>query len=187
MTITIENVRFPPNSDRLLAREQEKLRRIAEILKKYPDSDILITGHTARAPGYTEQDYQDLSEQRAGAVADFLLSLGARRPAQMTTRGMGARVPVGRQRHRGGHAEEQARGDHDPGELIIPEGPHEGRGQPARVRAQAHDVRLEGGAASSTRTSPFWANRSSTMRGTIPTPQPSRTIEITASWPDTSA
>jgi outer membrane protein OmpA-like peptidoglycan-associated protein len=93
--IAIDDVRFPPNSDRLMAREQEKLRRIAEILKRYPDRDILITGHTARAPGYTEKDYQALSEQRARAVADFLLSLGARRPVQLTTRGMGARVPAG--------------------------------------------------------------------------------------------
>jgi outer membrane protein OmpA-like peptidoglycan-associated protein len=93
--IAIEDVRFPPNSERLMAREQEKLRRIAEILKRYPDRDILITGHTARAPGYTEDDYQELSEKRAGAVADFLLSLGARRPEHMTARGMGARVPVG--------------------------------------------------------------------------------------------
>ena len=93
--IAIEDVRFPPNSDLLMAREQEKLRRIAGILARYPERDILITGHTARAPGYTETDYQELSEKRAGAVADFLLSLRARRPEQVTARGMGARVPVG--------------------------------------------------------------------------------------------
>lgn len=95
VTIVLEDVRFPPNSDQLLPREQEKLRRIAGMLAKHPERDILIAGHTARASGYTEQDYQDLSEKRARAVADFLLSLGARKPRQMTTRGMGARVPVG--------------------------------------------------------------------------------------------
>lgn len=94
VTITMENVSFPPNSDQLLPREQEKLRRIAQILGKYPDRDILITGHTARASGYTERDFQTLSERRAGAVGDFLLSLGARRPEQITKRGMGARMPV---------------------------------------------------------------------------------------------
>jgi outer membrane protein OmpA-like peptidoglycan-associated protein len=94
VTITMENVSFPPNSDELMPREQEKLRRIAQILGKYPDRDILITGHTARARGYTEQDYQTLSEKRAGAVGDLLLSLGARRPEQMTMRGMGARAPI---------------------------------------------------------------------------------------------
>jgi len=94
VTITLENVNFPPNSDTLLPSEQEKVQRIAEILKRYPDRDIAVTGHTARAPGYTEEDYQKLSDQRARAVANYLLSLGARSAEQMTARGMGARVPV---------------------------------------------------------------------------------------------
>jgi outer membrane protein OmpA-like peptidoglycan-associated protein len=95
VTITLENVNFPPNSNTLLPAEQEKLRRIAQMLAKYPDRDILVTGHTARAAGYTEEDYQQLSEQRAQAAANFLLSIGARRPEQITARGMGARMPIG--------------------------------------------------------------------------------------------
>lgn len=95
VTITLENVNFPPNSDTLMPAEQEKLRRIAEVLKKYQERDIAITGHTARAPGYTEEDYQKLSDQRAKAAANFLLSIGARRAEQITARGMGARIPVG--------------------------------------------------------------------------------------------
>jgi len=93
--ITLENVNFPPNSDTLMPAEQDKLRRIAEVLKKYQERDIAITGHTARAPGYTEDDYQKLSDQRAQAAANFLLSIGARRAEQITARGMGARIPVG--------------------------------------------------------------------------------------------
>jgi outer membrane protein OmpA-like peptidoglycan-associated protein len=95
VTITIENVNFPPNSDTLLALEQEKVRRISEILKKYPDRDILITGHTAGVAGYTEEQHQALSELRARAVGNLLLSLGVRKPSQMTMRGMGDRVPLG--------------------------------------------------------------------------------------------
>jgi outer membrane protein OmpA-like peptidoglycan-associated protein len=95
VTITLENVNFPPNSDQLLPAEQDKLRRIAEMLKKYPDRDISVAGFTARAPGYTEEDYQKLSEQRARAAAQFLLSQGARRPDQVTARGMGAGSPIG--------------------------------------------------------------------------------------------
>jgi outer membrane protein OmpA-like peptidoglycan-associated protein len=95
VTITLENVNFPPNSDTLLPAEQEKVRGIADILKKYPGRDIAVTGHTARAPGYTEEDYQTLSEQRARAVANYLLVLGARTAEQITTRGMGASVPIG--------------------------------------------------------------------------------------------
>ncbi|MGO9309454.1 MAG: OmpA family protein [Spirochaetia bacterium] len=95
VTITLENVNFPPNSDTLLPAEQEKLRRIAEILKKYPERDIAVTGFTARAQGYTEEDYQALSEKRARAAAGFLLSQGARRADQVTARGRGADSPIG--------------------------------------------------------------------------------------------
>jgi outer membrane protein OmpA-like peptidoglycan-associated protein len=95
VTITLDNVNFPPNSDQLLPAEQDKLRRIAEILRKYPDRDISVTGFTARAPGYTEKDYQDLSEQRANAAANFLLSTGAVTARRMTARGMGASSPIG--------------------------------------------------------------------------------------------
>jgi outer membrane protein OmpA-like peptidoglycan-associated protein len=94
VTITLENVNFPPNSDSLLPGEQEKLRRIAEILASYPDRDILVTGHTAGVAGYTAEQHQALSEQRARAAGNFLLSLGARKPSQLTIRGMGDRVPA---------------------------------------------------------------------------------------------
>jgi len=95
VTITLENVNFPPNSDQLLPAEQDKLRRIADILKKYPDRDIAVSGFTARAPGYTEEDYQALSEKRARAAAEYLLSQGARRADQVTVRGRGAEAPIG--------------------------------------------------------------------------------------------
>ena len=73
VTITLENVNFPPNSDTLLPAEQDKLRRIGKILTQYPDRDIAVSGFTARASGYTEKDYQTLSEQRARAAADCAL------------------------------------------------------------------------------------------------------------------
>jgi outer membrane protein OmpA-like peptidoglycan-associated protein len=95
VTITLENVSFPPNSDQLLAAEQDKLRRIAGILKGYPDRDISVAGFTARAPGYSEKDYQALSEQRANAAANFLLSTGAVAAERMTARGMGSASPIG--------------------------------------------------------------------------------------------
>jgi outer membrane protein OmpA-like peptidoglycan-associated protein len=95
VTITLENVNFPPNSDQLLPAEQDKLRRIAEILKKYPGRDIAVAGYTARAPGYSEDDYQKLSEMRARAAARFLVDQGARGSDQVTARGMGAGSPIG--------------------------------------------------------------------------------------------
>ena len=94
VTITLENVNFPPNSDQLLPSEQDKLRRIGGILKGYSDRDISVAGFTARAPGYTEKEYQALSEQRANAAANFLLSSGAVAADRLTARGMGAASPI---------------------------------------------------------------------------------------------
>ncbi len=90
--IRLENIHFPPNSAILLPEEKEKLRKIGEILKKYPDRDIVITGHTARIG--TEESCQLLSEERARAVGNFLLSIGAKKANQMVFRGMGSRVPI---------------------------------------------------------------------------------------------
>ena len=67
--------------------------QIAEILKAYPERDILITGHTARVG--TEESSQILSEERAKAVADFLLSLNIRDETGIISRGFGSRKPVG--------------------------------------------------------------------------------------------
>ncbi|MBA7469803.1 MAG: OmpA family protein [Spirochaeta sp.] len=93
VTITLENIQFLPDSPLLLESEKAKLLRIAEILKTYPERDILITGHTARVG--TEESSQALSEERAKAVADFLLSLNVRDEMGIISRGFGSRKPIG--------------------------------------------------------------------------------------------
>ncbi|MEM5947965.1 OmpA family protein [Spirochaetia bacterium 38H-sp] len=90
--ITLDNIRFPPDSAVLLPSEQDKLKKIAEILRKYPDRDLKIAGHTALAG--TAEGRQKLSIERARAVAEFLLSLGVRSPEQMLIEGYGATRPV---------------------------------------------------------------------------------------------
>jgi len=92
VVISLENIQFEAESAVLLPSEQQKLRRIAQILQKYPDRDLLIAGHTALAG--TAQGRQRLSEERARAVANFLLTLGVRRPEQVITRGYGAERPI---------------------------------------------------------------------------------------------
>ena len=64
VTLSLQNIQFAPNSAQLRASEQAKLRQIGEILQNYPDRDILITGHTARVPGYTEKDHQQARPAR---------------------------------------------------------------------------------------------------------------------------
>ena len=76
----------------LVDEELEKIRKIAEILKKTAGRDILVTGHTALAG--TEEGRQKLSVERAGAVADYLLKLGAKEEKEIMIQGKGASEPV---------------------------------------------------------------------------------------------
>jgi len=94
VTVSLENVQFDPNSFELLPAEKAKLRAIGQILSKYADRDLAVSGHTARAGSYTEAQHRELSELRARAVADYLLSIGAARAAQLTARGYGYRRPL---------------------------------------------------------------------------------------------
>ena len=94
VTVSLENVQFQANSFELQAGEKAKLRAIGEILSKYADRDLAVNGHTARAGSYTEAQHQELSELRARAVADYLLSIGAARAAQLTARGYGYGRPL---------------------------------------------------------------------------------------------
>lgn len=91
--ITLEDIRFQPDSPVLEESEIPKLERISEILMKYTDRDILITGHTARFG--TEESSQLLSEQRAAAVASYFLENNIRDNREIVTRGYGSRRPVG--------------------------------------------------------------------------------------------
>ena len=92
ITIALHNIRFLPDSSRFVPGEEEKIRAVAEILKRYPDRDVLITGHTALAG--TESGRERLSLERARVTARALIELSARREDQIVIRGMGAREPV---------------------------------------------------------------------------------------------
>lgn len=92
VVINLDNINFPPDSAVLVPEEQAKIRLLAEILKKYPDRDLLVEGHTALA-GRAE-DRQSLSEARAAAVGNYLLNLGVRKSEQMAYRGWGASKPL---------------------------------------------------------------------------------------------
>ncbi len=92
VTIALHNIRFLPDSSRFVPGEEAKIAAIAQILKQYPQWDVLITGHTALAG--TREGREKLSLERAGVVADYLVRLGARSEDSLVIRGMGAREPV---------------------------------------------------------------------------------------------
>jgi outer membrane protein OmpA-like peptidoglycan-associated protein len=91
VTITLENIQFPPDSDVLMPAERQKLTKIADIIRPI-ERDVLVVGHTARVG--TEESCQILSEGRAKAVGEYLLSLGAKKATQMVFKGMGSREPI---------------------------------------------------------------------------------------------
>jgi outer membrane protein OmpA-like peptidoglycan-associated protein len=92
VTITLEDVQFLPDSAQLMAVEQGKLDRIAEILKRYNSRDIEVAGHTALAG--TAAGREQLSRERAGAVADYLIGKGTRSADRVIIRAYGAERPA---------------------------------------------------------------------------------------------
>lgn len=83
---------FAVNKSELNAMSQTNLTDLAVILNKYPDTNIVIEGHTD-SDG-TDAYNMTLSEQRASAVRAYLAgqSVG---PVRITTVGYGETKPVG--------------------------------------------------------------------------------------------
>jgi outer membrane protein OmpA-like peptidoglycan-associated protein len=92
ITISLEDIRFRADTAIMLPGEMEKLDKIAAILKRYPERDILIGGHSAMA-GTTEGQMR-LSIERASVVADYLVAQQALKTDQVVVRGYGAERPV---------------------------------------------------------------------------------------------
>jgi outer membrane protein OmpA-like peptidoglycan-associated protein len=83
---------FDFDSDRVRTEAASNLRNLAETLKEYPKTDLLIVGHTDAVgnDGYNLQ----LSERRARSTADYLASQGVER-ARLRTLGRGETEPIG--------------------------------------------------------------------------------------------
>jgi outer membrane protein OmpA-like peptidoglycan-associated protein len=79
------------DSDVVKPDAQTNLRELAASLVKYPDSEVLIVGHTDRL-GSAEYN-QGLSERRALAAARYLVAQGLS-GSRVGTRGMGESEPV---------------------------------------------------------------------------------------------
>lgn len=82
---------FQTNSAQLQPSAQSEIAKLAETLKKYPDTNIVIEGHTDNTG--SREINQPLSERRARAVADYAASMGVDR-SRMTTQGYAFDQPV---------------------------------------------------------------------------------------------
>ncbi len=72
------------------AAAQQNLNKLADVLKRYPDTNIEIIGHTDDKG--SDSYNQGLSERRAGSVATYLRNNGISN-ARLITKGMGKSDP----------------------------------------------------------------------------------------------
>jgi outer membrane protein OmpA-like peptidoglycan-associated protein len=80
------------DSDRVQGNASSNLRNLAASLDEYPNTELLIVGHTD-SDGASEYN-DDLSTRRARAAADYLESRGIDR-RRLRTAGRGESEPVG--------------------------------------------------------------------------------------------
>jgi outer membrane protein OmpA-like peptidoglycan-associated protein len=86
-----EGMLFAQDADELTPASRDNLRRLANSLEKYPNTRIVIVGHSdSQSP---RDKSLDLSDRRAKALADFLEQIGINR-ARMTALGRGDAEPI---------------------------------------------------------------------------------------------
>jgi outer membrane protein OmpA-like peptidoglycan-associated protein len=85
------DVTFRTNSSDINAGFYPPLNSVAQVLRKYSNTNIIISGYTDNTGG--DAYNQQLSEQRAASVGSYLVSHGVS-PARIFTQGFGKRNPV---------------------------------------------------------------------------------------------
>ena len=92
IAVTFESgILFPFNSTEILPAGKSNLQELAKSLEKYPNSDVLIVGHTDSVG--TDAYNLDLSQRRALAASTYLQSLAV--PAsRLRTAGKGESEPI---------------------------------------------------------------------------------------------
>lgn len=92
IAVTFESgLMFDFDSDRIRPEAGQNLRNLAASLDKYPNTSLLVVGHTDSIgrPGYN----QDLSERRAHSASNYLASQGVAR-ARLQATGRGQHDPI---------------------------------------------------------------------------------------------
>ncbi len=84
-------VLFDVNSAALKTEAQQTLGQMADVMVRYPDTDILVKGHTDNTGSETYN--QELSERRAKSVQNYLIDKGVSVP-RITAIGFGETMPV---------------------------------------------------------------------------------------------
>jgi len=85
------DVLFDTNSAALKAGSYDEISRVAQVLNQYPETTIMIAGHTDSTGSDTYN--QQLSERRAMSVKNALTGQGVN-PARMSAVGYGESKPI---------------------------------------------------------------------------------------------
>ena len=91
LMLIIKDLQFVANSPELLPGEEKRLDQIAALLKRVPQNQILVEGHTARVGD--ESDELGLSLERAHTIVRELVARGVPKD-QFITKGSGGTKPV---------------------------------------------------------------------------------------------
>ena len=86
-----ENITFDLNSYVIKPQFKNTLDSVASVLKTYPDSTIIVSGHTDTTG--TDAINNPLSVNRASSVASYLESQGIS-TSRITSRGYGSKQPI---------------------------------------------------------------------------------------------
>jgi outer membrane protein OmpA-like peptidoglycan-associated protein len=82
---------FDTDSYSLKPSSKDELQQMADVLNKYPDTNLVVVGHTDNTGSDTYN--QRLSEQRAYAVKDYLVTYGVG-GTRLNARGLGESSPL---------------------------------------------------------------------------------------------
>ena len=86
-----ENITFDTNSSIIKPKFEDLLDKVSEVLQKYTDSDIIVSGHTDSTGN--DSINEPLSRNRASSVSSYLISKGVK-SSRITSVGYGSRQPI---------------------------------------------------------------------------------------------
>jgi len=104
LIVSLSDILFDIGKADLALGTKDNIKKLADMLRKFPQKRILVEGHTDNTGN--PQFNKHLSEERAYAVMTFLISSGVK-PVRISAKGLGMEKPIasnktpeGRQRNR---------------------------------------------------------------------------------------
>jgi outer membrane protein OmpA-like peptidoglycan-associated protein len=92
LVVTFENpILFDTDSSVLKTSARSLLDDVADVLQRYPETNVLVKGHTDDTGSETHN--QQLSERRSDSVRNYLITRGVASP-RLTALGFGESMPV---------------------------------------------------------------------------------------------